>query len=347
MEATFRQSDQADPGEGETAPVGVDDPSDRQRVLDEVGSISIFFIGPELPASRVEPDLEETLSEFYKELQDLDTPDGAAETPGTPVSQSLAPSYIPLSLQPPEVPSAQLKPGEGQERQEEGREQKQSSWPHWYNNKPYHRGRPRSFLPPHSEREELNPDQWQRRQSVNRPRPTPPRFHRPRLHRPTPPTAFPYRQDLPPPPAHMIHDWGGSVRTNHYDEEPGYPPFPQVPPPNFDGHVPARPIFDPGRYFDQRQRGYDYDEAPSSSAGGSWPPYENQERYQWAAEPDPRDLRCPPADEDSSLVLILMRGLPGSGKSTLARYVVSYLRWLYLGCCETSKSFFLSINWIV
>lgn len=320
MEATFRQNDQADPGE-EAALVRVDgssvDPSDRQRVLDEVGSISIIFIGPELPPSRVEPDLDETLSEFYKELQDLDTPDGAAETSGTPVSLSLAPSYIPLSLQLPEVPSGQLKPDEKQERKEEGREQKQSSWPHWYDNKPYHRGRPRSFLPPQSEREEMNPDQWQRRQSVNRPRPPPPRFHRPRLHRPTPPPAFLYHQNLPPPPAHMNYDW-----TNHYDVEPGFLAFPQVPPPNFDSPVSVRPIFESGRYFDQHQQGFDRDEAPSSSAGGSWRPYESEERYYWAAEPDPRDLRCPPADKDSSLVLILMRGLPGSGKSTLARYIV-------------------------
>lgn len=338
MDTTFRQNDQAEPGEEEATRVRVDDssadPSDRQRVLDEVGSISIFFIGPELPPSRVEPDLEETLSEFYKELQDLDPPEGAAETSGTLVSHSFAPSYIPLSLQPTEAPSSQLKPDEEQERKEQGREQKQSSWPHWYDNKPYHRGGPRSFLPLHSEREEMNPDRWQRRQSVNRLRPPPPRFHRPRLHRPTPPTAFPYHQNAPPPPlaplppAHMNHDWGSSVMTNHYDEEPGFLAFPRVPPPNFDSHVSVRPIFDSGRYFDQHQQGYDYDEAPSSSAGASWRPDENEGRYQWAAEPVQRDLHCPPADEDSSLVLILMRGLPGSGKSTLARYVVSAMALL-------------------
>lgn len=344
MDATFGQNDQAEPGEDEATRAGVDgsgvDPSDRQRVLDEVGSISIFFIGPELPPSRVEPDLEETLSEFYKELQDLDTPDVAAETLGTPVSQSFAPSYIPLSLQPPEVPSRQLNPGEEQDRREQGREQKQSSWPHWYDNKPYQRGRPRSFLPPQSE--EINPDEWQRRQSVTRQRPPPPRFHRPRLHRPTPPTAFPYPQNpppLPPPSAHMNHDWGSSVRTNHYDEAPSFPAFPQVPPPNFDSDLSVRPIFNTGHYFDQQD--YDYDEAPSSSAGGRWRPYENEGRYQWAAEPEPRDLHCPPAVEDSSLVLILMRGLPGSGKSTLARCVVSAVVLLrMLGESQTIFSFY-------
>lgn len=334
MEASFEQNGQADPGEEEAARVRVDgssaDTSDRQRVLDEVGSISFFFIGPELPPSRVEPDLEETLSEFYKEIQDLDTPGAAAETSGSPVSQLLAPSYIPLSLQPPEVLSGQLKPDKEQERKEEGREQKQSSWPHWYDNEPYQRGRPRSFLPPRSRREEMNPNQWQQRQPMNRPRPPPPRFHRPRLHRPTPPTAFPYHQNPPPPfpppvppPAYINQDWSGSVRTNQYDEEPGFLAFPQVPPPNFDSLVSVRPIFDSGRYCDQPQQGYGYDEAPSNSAGGSWRPYEDEVRYQWAAEPDRRDLRCPPADEDPSLVLILMRGLPGSGKSTLARCVVS------------------------
>lgn len=85
---------------------------------------------------------------------------------------------------------------------------------------------------------------------------------------------------------------------------------------------------DSGRYFDRHQQGYDYDEGPSSSAGGGWSPYENEGRYQRAAEPDPRDLRFPPVDDDSSSVLILMRGLPGSGKSTLARYVVNDLQWL-------------------
>lgn len=330
MEAAFGQNDQADPGEDEATLARVDgssstDPSDRQRVLDEVGSISIFFIGPELPPSRVEPDLEETLSEFYKELQDLDTADVAAEaeTLGTPVSPSVALSYIPLSIEPPEVPYSQLNPGEEHGRKEQGREQKQSSWPHWYDNKPYQRGRPRSFLPPHSEREEMNPNEWPQSQSVTRQRAPPPRFHRPRLHRPTPPTAFPYHQNPPPPlppPAHMNFDWGSSVGTKHYDEEPHFPAFPQVPPPNFDSHLSVRPMFNSGRYFDQYQQ--DYDEAPSSSAAGSWHPYENEERYQWAAEPDPRDRGCPPAHEDSPLVLILMRGLPGSGKSTLARCVV-------------------------
>lgn len=344
MEPTDGRVDRADPGEEEVARVRDDgssvDTSDRQRVLAEVGFTSVIFIGPALPPSRVEPDLEETLTEFYKELQDLDTPaDGAAETSGVPVSQSLPVSYVPLRLEPPEEPSSQWIPDEGQERTDwpsetdlslKSREQKQSSWPHWYNNEPYQRRGPRSNLPPPSERDATDPNQWRHRQSVDRLRPPPPRFHRPRLHRPAPPPAFPYQQNPPPPPLppHMSQDWGGSVRTNHYEEEPGFPALPHLPPPNFPSDFSAGPYVDSGRYFDQQQRGYDYDEAPSSSATGGWPPYENEGRYQRAAEPDPRDLRFPPADDDSSLVLILLRGLPGSGKSTLARYTVNNLQWL-------------------
>lgn len=347
---------QVDPGEEEATRVRDDGGSDRQRVLAEVGFTSVIFIGPALPPSigpalppsispalppsRVDPDLEETLSEFYKELQDLDTPDGAAETSGTPVSHSLPLSYIPLSLEPPEEPSGQWISAEGPEWTDrpsvpdfslKGSEQKQSSWPHWYNNEPYQRRGPRSNLPPPSGRDATDPNQWRHRQSVGSPRPLPPRFHRPRLHRQAPPPAFPYHQNPlppPPPPPRMNHDWGGSVRTSHYEEEPGFPTFPHIPPPDFPSDLSERPYVDSGRSFDRHQQGYDYDEGPSSSAGGGWPPYENEGRYQRAAEPDPRDLRCPPADDDSSLVLILMRGLPGSGKSTLARYIVNDLQWL-------------------
>lgn len=315
MDTTFGQNDQADPDEDDAAFAVVD--------VTSVNPI-VYFIGPELPQSREEPDLEETLSEFYRELEDLNPPDVTVETSGAPVSTSVAPLYIPLSLQPPEVPGSRLDPGEQQERMEQDREQKQSSWPHWYDNRPYHRGMPRSFLPTRSEREEINPNEWQRRQPVTRQRAPPPRFHRPRLHRPAPPTPFPYRQNPPPfppapSPAHMIQDWGSSVGTNRYDEEPCLPVFPPVSPPNFDSHFSVRPVINSGRYFDHHQHDYDDNEAPSSSAGGSWPPYENEGRYQCTAEPDPSDPGCPPADEDSPLVMILMRGLPGSGKTTLAR----------------------------
>lgn len=351
MDATDGRADQADPGEEEDTRVRDDgssaDASDRQRVLAEVGFTSVIFIGPALPPSRVEPDLEETLSEFYKELQDLDTPDGAAETSVTPVSHSIPLSCIPLSLKPPEVQSGQWIPDEGQERTyrpsvadicRKGGEQKQSSWPHWYNNEPYQRRGPRSNLPPPSERDATDPNQWRHRQSVGRPRPPLPRFHRPRLHRPAPPMAFPYHQNPPPPPPPYVnHDWGGPVRTSLYEQEPGFPAFPLGPLPNFRSNLSLRPHTDSGCYFDQPQQHRDYDEGPSSSAGRGWPPYENEGRYKWAAEPDPRDLRCPPANDNSSFVLILMRGLPGSGKSTLARYVVNGLQCLELRCRESCK----------
>ncbi|TMS07914.1 Breast cancer type 2 susceptibility protein-like protein [Larimichthys crocea] len=56
---------------------------DRQRVLKEVGLTSTTFIGPAFPppqTTTVKSDLEDTLSEFYKELEKIDTPDGADDT---------------------------------------------------------------------------------------------------------------------------------------------------------------------------------------------------------------------------------------------------------------------------
>ncbi|CAN9511618.1 unnamed protein product [Ophioblennius macclurei] len=59
----------------------------KQRVLKEVGLTSSAFIGPAFPPPRdgVVADIEDSLSEFYKELQEIESPDGAqtghVETP--------------------------------------------------------------------------------------------------------------------------------------------------------------------------------------------------------------------------------------------------------------------------
>lgn len=348
MDPVRGQDGKADPGkEDEATRVRVDG-SDRLRVLEAVGFTSGTFIGPALPPSRTGPDIEETLSEFYKELQDLDTLDGADDNSGRPGSPSPPPSasVVFLPLQPPEIASVQWKCDPVQEwtrRPPEaelclhGDERKQSPWPHWYNNEPYQQRRPRSNLHPDPERVATTPQQWRQRQSVGRPRPPPPRSLRPRFHRPPPPAAVPYSQSPPPPlPPRMDQDWGASVGTNPYEEEPGFLAFPHTPPPSFHSHPSVRPHVDSRCYFNQHQQDYyDYDDAPSSSSsGGGWAPGENEGRYQWAVEPDPRDQRCPPAHEDSALVLILLRGLPGSGKSTLARYVSDDLHGLGLRFTE-------------
>ncbi|KAE8295075.1 NEDD4-binding protein 2-like 2 Phosphonoformate immuno-associated protein 5 [Larimichthys crocea] len=293
---------------------------DRQRVLKEVGLTSTTFIGPAFPppqTTTVKSDLEDTLSEFYKELEKIDTPDGADDTKQDAI--------------PPETSTSEEPRGASEERTETDHYQrssghKQHSWPHWYQNEPYYPRRPRPDVDPSSGRAASPQHQWHYPQTLNRP---PPR------HSP-PPTAF---QGPRNPPSHANHSWRGSGMTNQHREESHLPTFYRFPPPSVCSH-PSQG-FNEGspKNFDRDERGGSYD-AYSDHVNVAWSRDRERAREEWCQLGEDYDRRqrydsqsktwehyYQSADNNnayhSSLVLILMRGLPGSGKSTLARELLS------------------------
>ncbi|KAM8902484.1 uncharacterized protein n4bp2l2 [Spinachia spinachia] len=297
----------------------------RERALKQVGLTSTSFIGPAFPPSKpskstkVKSDFESTLSEFYKELETIDPPDGANNHSG-----KINASFV----KPPTSTSRQTRKGSdeivvnpnnraGPDGYQKGSGQK--SWSHWYQNEPYYPRRTRPLAPP--------PNPWQHPQTLNQP--PNPRFYRPPFHRPPPPTAFPNPQA---PPSTANHHWSGSGPTNHYHEEPPFPTFSSFPPGNVSGHPSEGFYGDSPHHFDRDEWACGY-EMHSDNVNVGWSrgreelsshmveDYNRSQRYN--SENDPWDNRCPPPANinafHSPLVLILMRGLPGSGKSTLAR----------------------------
>ncbi|RVE65017.1 hypothetical protein OJAV_G00132080 [Oryzias javanicus] len=110
----------------------------RSRVLKEVGFTSTAFIGPAFPppSSTAKCDIEDSLNEFYKELEKTDKPDGEAGSQGKI---------------PPEVPTFK-KSEEKQVNSSDSTEMdgylknsrhSQRSRPHWFGNEPYQRSRQR------------------------------------------------------------------------------------------------------------------------------------------------------------------------------------------------------------
>ncbi|XP_040029357.1 uncharacterized protein n4bp2l2 [Gasterosteus aculeatus] len=300
----------------------------RERALKQVGLTSTSFIGPAFPPSKPskstkrKSDFENTLSEFYKELETIDAPDGANDHSGK-INAGFVKAPTPSKTS----SGRQIRKGSdevvfnpnnraGPEGYQEGRGQKQPSWSHWYQNEPYYPRRPRPPGPSQSP--------WHHPQTLNQP--PNPRFHRPPFHRPPPPAAFPNPQG---PPSTANHHWSGSGPTNQYQEESHFPTFSCFPPPNVSGHPPRGFYGDSPHHFDSDEwacgyqmhanNGWSRGREEQSSHGVE--DYDRSQRYD--SENDPWDNHCPPPTNTnafhSSPVLILMRGLPGSGKSTLAR----------------------------
>lgn len=223
----------------------------RERALKEVGLTSTAFIGPAFRSeTTVKCDIEDKLSEFYKELEKIDTPiqpPTPSKTSSRKETQTVSHEKTGNTSQPSETDGYQKSSG-----------QKQPPWPHWYKNEPYYNRRPRPGLQLSSGRDAPTQGPWYYTQPLNRP---------PFLH-PPPSFAFP----LP----HINPNWSRLGMSNH-QEELHFPTFPSFPPWNVCSH--------PSQDFSQ--------------------PPDNTHVY------------------NSSLVLILMRGLPGSGKSTLARELLS------------------------
>ncbi|XP_071379722.1 NEDD4-binding protein 2-like 2 [Centroberyx affinis] len=299
-----------------------DSSSVRERVLKDVGSTSTSFIGPPCRPETVtaKPDIEDTLSEFYKELEKTDSVDGTYQDAGfvqpskhvtTPTSKEM----LHTSLE----KNGNMTGSSDTDSYQKGIEQKHPSWPHWYQNEPYHPRRPRSSMDPISGRAGPTQDHWRHPPPFNRP--PYPRFQRPPYGHPPPPSAFPSPQDSFP---HMNQHWRGSGRTNQYQEELHFPPVGRFPPPNECSH-----------HFARDRQGYNYDTEPNVNVGWSanahegWSQHDSDWQQRADAENELREQQGQrqPADKahvhDPSLVLILMRGLPGSGKSTRAKELLS------------------------
>ncbi|XP_071352643.1 NEDD4-binding protein 2-like 2 [Trachinotus anak] len=310
------------------------DSSVRERVLKEVGLTSTTFIGPSFPPeiAAIKSDIEDTLSDFYKELEKVDTPNVANGNPGKQdggLVQPPSPQKTSTSKQAEDVrreESDNMSKSEETDSSRKSSGQKQPSWPHWYQNKPYYPRRPRPGMDLSSGRAVQTQNQWYYPQPVNGP-PTP------RLY--TPPSAFPNPQN--PPPPHMNPSWSGSGMANK-NPESHFPTFSSFPSPTV--YFPPTQGFyrDYPHHLDRDERGSRCN-TYSDNVNIGWSRDREEEWSQFDEEHDrhqrfvsenelwERQHHCRPPDNThkshSSLVLILMRGLPGSGKSTLARELLS------------------------
>ncbi|XP_061638211.1 NEDD4-binding protein 2-like 2 [Phyllopteryx taeniolatus] len=256
------------PVDSEESEAVVKEATDVQRVLKEVGLTSTAFIGPTCPP---EKNIDDSLSEFYKELQAID---GQAEREQDAFVQPETTS----TSKPPEKDEDTIKPLEKLPKDERRRPEKHHFWPHWYKNHPYSTPRPD------------NSTSWN-----HLPYYPPPTFH-------------------PPPDRRSFHGF----RQPSFLNPPRFPP-PRHGHPTSDQHYPPRfppfPGFSAAPHHNHHNRIDDYGEGGGYDAG--WPQDPPPCHFD---EDEARRQHCHGLfDESSSLVLILMRGLPGSGKTTMAR----------------------------
>lgn len=312
----------------------------RERVLKEVGLTSTSFIGPAFPpkTATVKTDIEDTLSEFYKELEKIDAPDGTVVNPEKQDRGFVQPSIHPKTSTSKEIHrdtnlenyNNTSRPAETDAYQRSSG-QKQSSWPHWHQNEPYYPRRPRSGIDLNSGIAPSAHDHQHYPQAPNRiPNPG---FHRLPFHRPSPQSAFQNPQN---PPSHMNHNWSSSGMTNQYQEQSHFPPFSRLPS-TYECNQLSRGFYgDTPHHLDRDEWGYNHNAQPdlvklerSRDTQEEWSQFgeDYDRRQRFDSENDLREQQhhCRPPDNTharhSSSVLILMRGLPGSGKSTMARYI--------------------------
>ncbi|KAM7399054.1 hypothetical protein PAMP_018347 [Pampus punctatissimus] len=211
--------------------------------------------------------------------------------------------------------------------------QKRISWPHRYQNEPYYPRRLRSGIDMNTGIATPAYDQQHYPQALNRP--PNPRFHRPPSHRPPPPSAFPNPLNRMP---HMNHNWSGSDVMHQYQEQRHFPPFSRFPP-TYECSHPSQGFYgDTPHHLGRDERGYNHD-AQADHVNVGWS-RDTQEEWSQFGEGYDQRLRsdsenelwqqqhhCRPPENPhahhTSLVLILMRGLPGSGKSTKSRELLS------------------------
>ncbi|CAB1422209.1 unnamed protein product [Pleuronectes platessa] len=288
----------------------ISDSTKRERVIKQVGLTSSTFIGPAFPPPTPAPkkvpkakkplkpkklekskeskesnDIEDTLSEFYKELEKIDTPDGDDGNSRKPEERSARPQQMRVAGRERTYNAGHSAEADGWRRSEGERP---ASWPHWYDNGPYHPRGPRPGM-------DLNhQNQWRHPHPQHRP--PNPGLHGPPFRHPPPPPAFQGPQNP---------NWSGSGPSNQYQE------FSGIPSPNVRGPPSQVPYGEYHSDRDERVRSFD-----NGNRGHDQHRVFNSEAPAWEPQPHIR----PPG---SSLVLILLRGLPGSGKSTLARELLS------------------------
>lgn len=318
--------------------VSKDCSSVKERVLKEVGLTSTTFIGPALPLETNKSDIDDKLSEFYKELERVDTPDGASGNPGKQ-NESFVHPPTPLKISNTKETQdvsrerfVKTSKSEETDSYEKSSGQKQSSWPHWYQNEPYYSRRPRWGLEVSTGGAAYAQNQWRHPQPQHR-APNP-RFHRPPFHHAAPPFEVLNPKN---PPLYMNPNWNESGMLNQYQEDSHFPAFCSFPPPN-ECSFPSQGFYGNSTHpFDRDERGCSYN-AQTENVNVGWPRdreeewsqlgehYNRRQRFDSENKQWEQQLHCRPPDNTrayhSSLVLILMRGLPGSGKSTLARYIL-------------------------
>ncbi|KAL0973568.1 hypothetical protein UPYG_G00206240 [Umbra pygmaea] len=285
-------------------------------LIKKLGTSSSAFIGPACrpPQTIQRPpkpkkvkrlpklNIEDTLNEFYKELQEIE--------PKLNVDVSEPKDNVDSSMV---IPSQCPPPAKyGSNTNHDLNRSNQAPRPHWYNNEPYQLRRPSYapvsdglYFPPHE-------NHWQ---------PPPPFYSQP-LHRPPhplqPPPPIPH---LPPPPP-----------------IPGIPPPPPAdhiyhPQPKSSQKVPLSHRFpDPDEHknspnFDDH--GFPASHRKEDETGfGCWEDWNDQYGcHRQGSSEWQKFYRGPDSSGDRpsepSMVLILMRGAPGSGKTTRARELLS------------------------
>lgn len=291
---------------------GSPDRSAIQRVLKEVGLTSTTFIGPEFPPDTAKSNIDDTLDEFYKEINMIDTSNAAEDNPGAKVDF--------VQPHPPPATTTGTDRNEGNKclkpfNDQQSSWERPSSWSHWYQNEPYLHRRPRQSMDLMHSETSSNRSHW-RSQTINRPEPPNLRDSRPPLHHLH---TFPYPQN---PPLHRSQSRGGSpVHPPYY-----YSPPQNIPPSNVGCHSSQVPLRDSLQDCDHlAYSGDNVNFRLSQDRNQQWSRLDDNYDRQYSGDSeDPRwTPHWQPPDNmngcHSTLVLILMRGLPGSGKSTMAR----------------------------
>ncbi|TSK49665.1 NEDD4-binding protein 2-like 2 [Bagarius yarrelli] len=274
---------------GKVQPGSCDHPKKREEVIKEISISSTAFIGP---ACRPQPALEDELSEFYKELEQVDQPDtvdgnidGVFQSwpPRDTVDRNVSRSWAPPHAV--DGKSSNVSHSWAPQDAVDGQSQHKGHFWSPLNNPPSikqnvndHRNSYRPYPATRQQPHYRNSPQWR------------PQSYDTTCAWSNPPSLQNHWQH-PPPNIHFYPPPRSGAPTPH-------PPYSQhhrhpcIQPENLQpalSHSPA--FYNPNEAFERRH-------------------YEEQ-NYQkmWNDEP--------------SFVLILMRGLPGSGKSTLARQISS------------------------
>ncbi|CAL8351587.1 unnamed protein product [Lota lota] len=296
----------------------------KKSVLKKVGSTSTSFIGPSCrPAGKTAcrpgktkpkgKNIEQSLSDFYQELESLDSPDSAPRPPNKRAQyQDKRSRREPQNTNPKRSYDFFQYSGTDLQRQ---------SQQHWQSDDPYNHD-PKRQRP--SEEDYWRPHHPQ---MMGYPRP-PQRF-------PLPPPRF--SGPFPgPPPGHFVPHWTPypHPQDSHFPPDQFLPPGmcrdPQ--PPGCRPSPPPQPVGE--RWGGCSSNTESSDPGVKGSSG-------DPDAWKWSGDPawpqssaaetklvnSQQEEDCTTKDPESSsssssLSLILMRGLPGSGKSTTARELV-------------------------